>query len=86
MEISIVQMELETKRDDGDRNKVPSYFGFKLPDPDNLYFRILKELCTECSGRPLSKRDVFQDPSGRLKVQIIPNPMYTVFFPVHTYL
>lgn len=34
----------------------------------------------------LFKGDTFQDPSGCLEPQVVPNPIHTVCFPIPTYL
>lgn len=38
------------------------------------------------SNLPSPTGDTFHAPSGCLKLWIVPNPIYTVFFPIHTYL
>lgn len=35
---------------------------------------------------PLFMGDMLQDPSEYLKLRMVPNPMYTMFFPTYTYL
>ena len=52
----------------------------------HYYVNLNATLQCRYSSPPYSRRLCAKTPSKYLKAQIVPNPIYTMFFPIHTYL
>ena len=59
--------------------------GGKKKKQNEIYHSLVFTLI-KYSSPPLPTGICSKTPSGCLKKQIVPNPIYTVFFPIHTYI